>query len=305
MIDLKVTYDDGRLTVHNVGETDTDVIWLALIDIDSNLVKDMMWVAMPPNTYVEPPHSEAHPSANGYRIEAFYDDEEKETQFSAEIIWGEPNYKHYFNNPRREFGYGPYVDLFFNDEYDGEVVIGIDDVVYDLGANVGVFTMWALENGAKQIYSFEPTNYLRPYLYETFGKHHPCVIIYDKAITGKNEIRQFNRYKHSVGNSLYMSFDDKVDTVDVECINLEQFINENGLEQPTLIKVDIEGSEYEMFYNLSDEFISSVKTFIVEFHYNNGGEVNTIISKLLNLGFSIKMKKGDTLGEMGTFIAKK
>lgn len=167
MIDLKVTYDDGRLTVHNVGETDTDVIWLALIDIDSNLVKDMMWVAMPPNTYVEPPHSEAHPSANGYRIEAFYDDEEKETQFSAEIIWGEPNYKHYFNNPRREFGYGPYVDLFFNDEYDGEVVIGIDDVVYDLGANVGVFTMWALENGAKQIYSFEPTNYLRPYLYET------------------------------------------------------------------------------------------------------------------------------------------
>ena len=158
MIDLKVTYDDGRLTIHNVGEVDTDVIWLALIDIDSNLVKDMMWVAMPPNTHVQPPHSEAHPSANGYRIEAFYDDDEKATQFSTEVIWGEPNYKHYFNNPRREFGYGPYVDLFFNDEYDGEIVITKEDVVYDLGANVGVFTMWALENGAEQIYSFEPTS---------------------------------------------------------------------------------------------------------------------------------------------------
>lgn len=304
MIDLKVTYDDGRLTIHNVGEVDTDVIWLALIDIDSNLVKDMMWVAMPPNTHVQPPHSEAHPSANGYRIEAFYDDDEKATQFSAEVIWGVPNYKHYFNNPRREFGYGPYVDLFFNDEYDGEIVITTGDVVYDLGANVGVFTMWALENGAKQIYSFEPTSYLIPYLYETFGKYHPFVTVYDKAISGNNEIRQFTRYKHSVGNSLYASFDDNVDTVDVDCINLEMFINENGLEHPTLIKVDIEGAEYEMFNNLSDEFISSVKTFIIEFHYNTG-QVNDIINKLLNLGFNIKMKKGDTLGDMGTFIAKK
>jgi FkbM family methyltransferase len=199
--------------------------------------------------------------------------------------------------------------LFYNDEYDGKIVITEDDVVYDLGANVGVFTMWSLDGNAKQIYSFEPTNYLIPHLYETFHTHHPRVVIYDKAITGKHETKQFNMGRHSVGNSLYTDLGNP-DSVDVQCVNIEQFIQENGLEQPTLMKVDIEGSEYEMFDNLTDEFIASVRTWIVEFHYNYDDKAEGIIHRLLNLGFNVEMKKGDVLKNherscMGTFIAKK
>jgi len=200
-----------------------------------------------------------------------------------------------------------FIDLFYNDEYDGKIVVTEDDVVYDLGANVGVFTMWSLR--AKQIYSFEPTNYLIPHLYDTFHVHHPRVMIFDKAITGKHEIKQFNMGRHSVGNSLYTDLDNP-DAVDVQCINIEQFIQENGLKQPTLMKVDIEGSEYEMFDSISDEFIKSVPTWIVEFHYNYEDKAEQIIHRFLNLGFNVEMKKGDLLKNfeekcMGTFIAKK
>ena len=215
----------------------------------------------------------------------------------------------YFNNSLRELNYAPFIDLFYNDEYDGKIKITENDVVYDLGANVGVFTMWALNGNPRQIYSFEPTNYLIPHLYETFDKEKHRVVVYDKAITGKHEIKQFNMGKHSVGNSLYTDLGNP-NAIDVQCINIEQFIQENDLKQPTLMKVDIEGSEYEMFDNLTNDFIKSVGTWIVEFHYNYEYEAEKIIHRFLDLGFNVEMKRGDILKNhehkcMGTFIAKK
>ncbi len=309
MTDFKIEIENNSLRVENPHEIEYKDIWFSVIDIDCNLVKDLIWGSFPPNTHILLGLSEPGPACNGYRIEVFFDEGDRETQQVVEIIWGDVDRKHFFHNSVRELNYAPFIDLFYNDEYDGKIVITEDDVVYDLGANVGVFTMWSLDGNAKQIYSFEPTNYLIPHLYETFHTHHPRVVIYDKAITGKHEIKQFNMGRHSVGNSLYTDLGNP-DSVDVQCVNIEQFIQENGLEQPTLMKVDIEGSEYEMFDNLTDEFIASVRTWIVEFHYNYDDKAEGIIHRLLNLGFNVEMKKGDVLKNherscMGTFIAKK
>lgn len=309
MTDFKISIENNVLRVENPHQIEYRDIWFAVIDIDCNLVKDLVWGSFPPNSHIFSELSTPGPACNGYRIEVFFDEGERETQQTVEIIWGEINKKHFFHNSVRELNYMPFIDLFYNDEYNGKIVITEDDVVYDLGANVGVFTMWSLDGNAKQIYAFEPTNYLVPHLYETFHVHHPRVVIYDKAITGKHEIKQFNMGRHSVGNSLYTDLGNP-NAIDVECINIEQFIQENGLQQPTLMKVDIEGSEYEMFDTLTNEFVESVKTWIVEFHYNYEDKAEQIIHRLLNLGFSVEMKRGDKLKNfeekcMGTFIAKK
>lgn len=306
---FKITLEKNTLRVENLDGFDIPNIWFVVIDMDSNLVKDLIWGSFPPYSHIVSELSKPSPDCNGYRIEVYEEKGNMETLYSTEITWGDVNKKYFFHNSLRELNYMPFVDLFYNDEYDGKIVITENDVVYDLGANVGVFTMWSLIANAKQIYSFEPTNYLIPYLYETFHQHHPRVTIFDKAITGKNEVKQFNIGRHSVGNSLYTDLGNP-NTIDVQCINIEQFIEENGLQQPTLMKVDIEGSEYEMFHSLTDRFIQSVKTWIVEFHYNYDDKAEKIIHRLLNLGFNVEMKKGDTLKNleekcMGTFIAKK
>jgi len=285
-MNFNITVENNVLRVENPQPIEYKDIWFAVIDMDCNLVKDLIWGSFPPNSHILSELGKPGPACNGYRIEVFLDEGNKETQQVVEVVWGDVNKKHFFHNSARELNYMPFIDLFYNDEYDGKIVITEDDVVYDLGANVGVFTMWSLI--AKQIYSFEPTNYLIPHLYETFHTYHPRVMIYDKAITGKHEIKQFNMGRHSVGNSLYTDWGNP-DAVDVQCINIEQFIQENGLEQPTLMKVDIEGSEYEMFDTLTNDFI---------------------IHRFLNLGFNVEMKKGDVLKNfeekcMGTFIAKK
>jgi FkbM family methyltransferase len=308
-INLGVTYEHNMLRVQNLEPFEIKNIWMVIIDINSNLVKDLIWCSLPPNSYILQQISEIGPNCSGYRIEAFFDDDKKETQFSIEIIWDAVDKKYYFENSLRELNYSPFVDLFYKDEYNGKITINSEDIVYDLGANVGVFTMWALKSNAKQMYAFEPTNYLIPYLQKTFNSENNRVTIYDKAITGCNEIKQFNMGRHSVSNSLYTDLGNP-DAVDVHCINLEQFINENNLQYPTLVKVDIEGSEYEMFDNLTDKFIQSVKTWIVEFHYNYENKAENIIHRLLDLGFNIEMKKDNVLKNhehkcMGTFIAKK
>ena len=306
-MNFNITVENNVLRVENPHPIEYKDIWFAVIDIDCNLLKDLIWGSFPPNSHILSELGKPGPACNGYRIEVFLDEGDAKTIQSTEIIWGDVNKKYFFHNSLRELNYMPFIDLFYNDEYDGKIVVTEDDVVYDLGANVGVFTMWSLR--AKQIYSFEPTNYLIPHLYETFHIHHPRVVIFDKAITGKHEIKQFNMGRHSVGNSLYTDIDNP-NAVDVQCINIEQFIQENGLQQPTLMKVDIEGSEYEMFDSISDEFIKSVPTWIVEFHYNYENKAEEIIHRLLNLGFNVEMKKGDMLKDfeqkcMGTFIAKK
>lgn len=306
-MNFNITVENNVLRVENPQPIEYKDIWFAVIDMDCNLVKDLIWGSFPPNSHILSDLSKPGPACNGYRIEVFVDEGNKETQQVVEVIWGDVDKKHFFHNSARELNYMPFIDLFYNDEYGGKIVITEDDVVYDLGANVGVFTMWSLI--AKQIYSFEPTNYLIPYLYETFHTYHPRVMIYDKAITGKHEIKQFNMGRHSVGNSLYTDLGNP-NAVDVQCINIEQFIQENGLEQPTLMKVDIEGSEYEMFDTLTNDFIKSVNTWIVEFHYNYKDKAEQIIHRFLNLGFNVEMKKGDVLKNfeekcMGTFIAKK
>lgn len=306
-MNFNITVENNVLRVENPHPIEYKDIWFAVIDIDCNLLKDLIWGSFPPNSHILSELCKPGPACNGYRIEVFLDEGGQETQQTVDVIWGNVDKKHFFHNSLRELNYMPFIDLFYNDEYDGKVVVTEDDVVYDLGANVGVFTMWSLR--AKQIYSFEPTNYLIPHLYDTFHVYHPRVVIFDKAITGRHEIKQFNMGRHSVGNSLYTDFGNP-DAVDVQCINIEQFIQENGLEQPTLMKVDIEGSEYEMFDSISDEFIKSVPTWIVEFHYNYEDKAEQIVHRLLNLGFNIEMKKGDMLKNfeqkcMGTFIAKK
>jgi FkbM family methyltransferase len=308
-MDFRISLENNVLRIDNPEYIEYDNIWFVVIDIGCNLVKDLIWASFPPNSHILAGLAEPGPACRGYRIEAFKEGDDTRTLYSGEIIWGEIDKTYYFNNSLRELNYSPFIDLFYNDEYDGKIVINENDVVYDLGANVGVFTMWALSANAKQIYSFEPTNYLIPSLYETFHNQHPRITIFDKAITGKHEIKQFNMGRHSVGNSLYTDLGNP-NAVDVQCINIEQFIGENNLQQPTLMKVDIEGSEYEMFDSLTDEFIKSVKTWIVEFHYNYEYKAESIIHRLLDLGFNIEMKKGDILKNhehkcMGTFIAKK
>lgn len=308
MIKSKYTPENGGIQVWNIlgGEKQYDY---ALIDLDSNLCFSKGWIKFPPNGYGELMVFESIlPFINklGVRLQLFEGDK---------VIHSQDHYtteelpKNYFFNSLRDLQYGSWFSIQYEGEYEGLLTLSENDVIYDLGANIGVFTRWALiQTNPNHIYAFEPTPELVGYMNETFSGNEN-VTIFDKAIAGKNTTAKFFTFENSVSNTL-LDFGGKNETyrgyIEVDCVNLEQFIKQHDLLPPTLIKMDIESAEYDSIENLSDEFLSNVSQFILEYHENFNGEIWGPIKRFLNLGFTIKMKQGNDLNyKMGTIIFTK
>ncbi len=78
----------------------------------------------------------------------------EEQVFSKKFQHKKLNNKFYFSSPHNELNFGSWESLVYDEEYD--ITLTPWDVVYDLGANFGVYTMYALSEGVKQVYAFRP-----------------------------------------------------------------------------------------------------------------------------------------------------
>ena len=82
----------------------------------------------------------------------------------------------------------------------------------------------------------------------------------------------------------------EVETVKVRAVPLQELLRELQVEQVDLVKVDIEGAEIAMFDGCSDEFISRIPQFTIEFHDFNHlvsrADVVRTVSACKNLGSS-------------------
>ena len=56
-----------------------------------------------------------------------------------------------------------------------------------------------------------------------------------------------------------------------------------------LLKIDIEGAEYDLLEKTDIELLSKAKNIILEFHDNNDRRVNKLTEKLIRAGFEFKL----------------
>lgn len=189
-----------------------------------------------------------------------------------------------------------YIDFFYGGLCDG---MNFDGVVIDAGANVGLFTLLARENGAHRIYSIEPDSHVFFYLEKNF-RTDSSVILINKAMTSNDNGTKFY---YSVGNSVANSatvnslknyIEDYVPTISLNSIlNVEDSIN--------LVKLDIEGSEFEVFNNLLPEHFEKINQFFIEFH-----DISTSIkNKLINNKFTVEYRNSDENSKVGFIYAYK
>jgi FkbM family methyltransferase len=203
--------------------------------------------------------------------------------------------KYYFSSPITELSFGSWETIMYGDEY--QILLNSNDVVYDLGANFGTYIMWALSQNVKQVYAFEPTSNNIEHLNQTF-KWDSNVEIIGKAISNEDKTQTFYTFANSVCNSLYY---DAGNPTEVECIHLENYIKNNNLQPPTVIKCDIEGAEYEFIESCSDEFLSQIRGMFLEYHLGGKDNVWGIVSRFLDLGFTVKSQGPPERG-MGTLL---
>jgi len=166
-----------------------------------------------------------------------------------------------------------------------------DAVVIDIGANIGLFSLYAAKY-AKQVFALEPAEQH----FDTLNR----MIIYNK-LTNVKPIKKalyFENSKlpfyHNDTNqtmwSLYANVQHGNDQPEmVETITLEDLLKEEKIDHVDLLKLDCEGSEGEIlggkaFANVADK----IDTIVLETHDWGLRPRQQVIDSLTNRGFKVQ-----------------
>jgi len=174
-----------------------------------------------------------------------------------------------------------YKEIFYDNEYHRHgSKVNVGDVCLDLGAFVGMFSHFALVNGASKIYSVEKNK-------ESYNCLLENTISNPEITTFLGEVSD----RHN-GKDLY---------------SVEGIIEDNNLSHVDFIKMDIERSEYPVLINMKDSTLNKVKKWAIEvhldwlgdggkwthgpdFHHHNTSKLLYIMDKFSTNGFSISLE---------------
>lgn len=146
--------------------------------------------------------------------------------------------------------------------------INKDDIVFDVGANIGIFTRYAANLGAYKIYSFEPeeTNA------KLFEKNKPDNCIFFNLGISDIEGRQKLNIDETIGGHSIIqtnSFGTKTGKTQFPLFTkLDNIIEQENITRIDFLKIDVEGAEFNVMKGLSDKNLNKVNKCVVEYHHN-------------------------------------
>lgn len=158
---------------------------------------------------------------------------------------------------------GQVISFFYHDEYRlGDIKLPPHPIIFDLGANIGLFTV-----GAKRHYpnasitSYEP----HPVTFELLKMNAPFAKVLQRAAAGKSGVVEFQDDGKSIERKIISE-----GGIKVPADNLNEILAE--VDHVDLLKVDIEGAEFELFENASNSTIGKIQNLIIEVHGEDTGE---------------------------------
>jgi len=139
-----------------------------------------------------------------------------------------------------------------------------DKIILDLGANIGGFTYMALKNECKQIIAVEPDKYNFELL--SLNNKNDKAILLEGAITIENidEITfYFNQSKRNMCSGGIQKTSNRKGSYNTKAYNFFKILEKY---KPSIIKIDIEGYEYELLKNGLPDYIEECA---IEFHFSS------------------------------------
>jgi len=174
--------------------------------------------------------------------------------------------------------------IFLRDEYRlGGVAASVLPCVIDLGANIGLFAARAAQI-ARRVLAFEPNpvNFAR---LARNTEERLQIAIEQRAVAGKPGSLRLYRPRGAGMSGSYSSFStgneqlsDEYD--DVSAVTLDGIFADHEIETCSLLKIDIEGQEYEVLYATSDATLGRIQRIHGEYHNVNPATDDTRIEAL-------------------------
>ena len=179
---------------------------------------------------------------------------------------------------------------------------------FDVGANIGSYTLIASEQPKANIYSFEPHPKTFSSLMNNVRLNNRSnVKVFNLAVSERDEPVFFSNLIQSPINHILNNYDDN--SISVNSIRMDTFICKNKIV-PEFVKIDVEGYEYSALLSFG-KYLDSIKIFFIE--YNQQAERNLINNLLernyigpLNFNYEHRMfsRKLKDINEDSIFIEK-
>lgn len=165
-------------------------------------------------------------------------------------------------------------------------------VVLDIGAQKGFFSIFAASFAKNvKVYSFEPFPKNFKFLTENIKQ---------------NGIKNIKAFQLAVckacgkrvlylcpggedGHTMFISKDR--DSVEVECTTLSKIIQDNNLEHIDLLKMDCEGSEYEILFNADLDTLKKIDRIAMEWHLIQNLGRKDIENFLKKIGYEVNARE--------------
>ncbi|MEX0976858.1 MAG: FkbM family methyltransferase [Woeseia sp.] len=170
-----------------------------------------------------------------------------------------------------------------------------ESIVYSFGIGEDVeFDLFLIKRFGLDVHAFDPTPATIEWL---AARQLPASFrFYPWAVAARNGfLRLYPRLKRDGSRStvMYSTFGDRasaIESIDVPAVNLPAIAKRLGHEQIDLLKMDIEGAEYEVLDNLLQSTVKP-RQLLVEFHHRFSGigptRTAAMIARLEEYGYRL------------------
>ncbi|MFZ2190540.1 MAG: FkbM family methyltransferase [Candidatus Magasanikiibacteriota bacterium] len=208
-----------------------------------------------------------------------------------------------FNHQNIEINYRDDSDLSVIDEIfvdkmyrsTENIILDNKNCILDIGAHIGLFSIYAsVLNPKVKIIALEPEPSNFALMKENLKLNH-CknVVVKQTALIASEESEvtlqlSKNSHNHIVPLLNCYIVDPANKEIEVSATNLEKMILKNKLDKIGLLKMDIEGAEFEIFENVEDGILNIVENIAVEYHETENNKHIDLENIFRSHGFSVE-----------------
>lgn len=173
-----------------------------------------------------------------------------------------------------------------------------DDVFYDIGANIGLYSCFALgqlSKGNGLIVAFEPHPRTADRLRTNLSINGDQYDVYEYALANHEGTMNLAPPEEKERPGTYRLQDGEVNSgIPVEVVQGDDLRVRTSIPKPTILKIDVEGSELDVIDGLSETLSEETcRLAYIEIHQvalkDRNADQETVVSRLEELGFSVSV----------------
>jgi len=159
------------------------------------------------------------------------------------------------------------MEIFRDQIYERHFAIANNDLVIDLGANVGMFSIYASSRTQNRVYAVEPLRENLTVLRSNI-RDNGCqnIKILPVAVAGVGGFREMLVCSAGSMGTFSAAIYPSALRINVQCITLMELMQREEIQHIDFLKMDIEGAESDILLGLDDETWSKISKIAMEWH---------------------------------------